>query len=483
MFFKKKSVIMFRNYENFGYITDNRNFEYKRVDDNRNDIGDKILSESGAVFLSILGEKAQDISVLVEKISSEYPEVDKQVILKDAEEFFCNLEKDGFIVSGGTLEECEKKDKRFSYKGILESKDRESLFNDHVTDENTTQDFFSKYFNNKPQLTSIHIEIISQCNERCLHCYIPHENKVTRIDPDLFNNIIEQCKDMKLLHLTLSGGEPMLHDSFCHFLKRCRETNFSVNVLSNLTLLNDQIIEEMRANPLLGVQVSLYSMDPRIHDKVTQIKGSFKKTKKAIMKLIENDIPLKISCPILKQNRDSYTDVIQWAKNRKIHVENDYVILARYNHTTKNLDHRLSINEVKDVIYDMARNDIEYINELKKEAEKKYYLSANDYICSVCSSSICISDNGIVHPCAGWQDFTLGNIRDTPLKEIWNNSPKVTFLRNLKRKDFPECLECPERNYCTMCMVRNANEDPQGNPLVVNKFFCEIAKINRSLVK
>jgi hypothetical protein len=50
MFFKKKSNVLFRNYESFGYITDNRNFGYKQIQDNENHIGDKILSESGAVF-------------------------------------------------------------------------------------------------------------------------------------------------------------------------------------------------------------------------------------------------------------------------------------------------------------------------------------------------------------------------------------------------------------------------------------------------
>ena len=43
------------------------------------------------------------------------------------------------------------------------------------------------------------------------------------------------------------------------------------------------------------------------------------KTKDAILKLIENDIPLQISCPIMKQNRDCYNDVIEWAKKHKVH--------------------------------------------------------------------------------------------------------------------------------------------------------------------
>ena len=33
-----------------------------------------------------------------------------------------------------------------------------------------------------------------------------------------------------------------------------------------------------------------------------------------------------------------------------------------------------------------------------------------------------------------------------------------------------------------MCMVRNANEDPQGDPLAVNEYFCDIAKLNRKMM-
>lgn len=32
-----------------------------------------------------------------------------------------------------------------------------------------------------------------------------------------------------------------------------------------------------------------------------------------------------------------------------------------------------------------------------------------------------------------------------------------------------------------MCMVRNANEDPLGDPLAVNEYFCNIAKLNRNM--
>lgn len=482
MYFKQKSNVIFRNYESFGYITDNRNFGYKQTSDDENHIGDKILSESGAVFMSVLGRTPQTLDELAKKINTQFPDVDFLTVKNDAKEFYSILEQYGFIISGETLQECNEKDTKFSYKTVKPEIIQKGSSSIVIHQEKDTQDFFEEYFKGKPQLTNLHIEITSKCNERCVHCYIPHEDKINHIESDLFYDILEQCKNMRLLHLNISGGEPMLHKSFCDFLRKCNEYNFSVNVLSNLTLLDEEILQEMKKNPLLGVQVSLYSMDSNIHDEITQMKGSFEKTKNAILKLVENDIPLQISCPIMKQNKGCYDEVIKWAQKYNIHVGADSVIIAKYNHTTHNLNCRLSIDEIREMINNKAAHDSKYLEQIEMEAEKKKDMTADDFVCSVCHSSICIADNGNVFPCAGWQDYVVGNIKDTSLSDIWDKSVKVQYLRGLRKNDFPKCIQCPDKEYCTMCMVRNANENPQGNPLVVNEFFCNIAKLNRQIV-
>lgn len=482
MYLKLKYNVIFRNYESFGYITDNRNFGYAPTNNNKTDIGDKILSESGAVFLSVLSKIPQTIDVLAEKIVSRFTDVDITIIKHDAIDFYCILEQEGFIVSGKTFQECEEKDTKFSYKTLELESIEKTLYSNTRHIKKDTQEFFAEYFKGKPQLTSLHIELTSKCNERCMHCYIPHEDKICNIDTDLFYDIIRQCRDLNVLHLTLSGGEPMLHKNFCDFLRKCREYDFSVNVLSNLTLLDDEILQEMKANPLLGVQVSLYSMNPDIHDEITQMKGSFEKTKNAILKLIENDIPLQISCPIMKQNKGCYNEVVLWANQHKIRTGDDFVIIARYNHTTQNLNCRLSIDEVKEIINDKVTDDAKYLEQIEIEAERKLNSTPDDFICTVCNYSICIADNGNVFPCAGWHGYIVGNVKETPLNEIWNNSERVQYLRGLRKKDFPNCIKCQDKEYCTICMVRNANESPLGDPLAVNEYFCDIAKFNRKIV-
>ncbi|MHC1715053.1 MAG: radical SAM/SPASM domain-containing protein [Acidaminococcaceae bacterium] len=480
MYYKQKSNVIFRNYGSFGYITDNRNFGYRQAADDENDIGDKIVSQSGAIFLSVLGKKPQTLDFLAKKISKQFTNVDIETIKSDAREFYCMLELDGFIVSGETLQECNEKDVCFSYKKVEPKINQGNCFSTKCS-EKSTQAFLDEYFENKPQLTNLHIEITSKCNERCVHCYIPHENKINNIESDLFYSILEQCKKMHLLHLTISGGEPMLHTNFIDFLRKCNEYNFSVNILSNLTLANKAIIKEMKRNHLLSVQVSLYSMDADIHDSITQIKGSFAKTKNAILKLRENDIPLQISCPIMKQNINSYADVIDWGKKNNINVGSDYVIIARYDHTTQNLRNRLAINDIEDIINQRIINNTQYLEKIAKEAEQKKNMDSEDFVCSVCHSSICIAENGNVYPCAGWQDYVVGNVNELALKDIWNNSKEVQDLRNLRRRDFPKCMQCQEKEYCTMCMVRNANESPSGDPLAVNEYFCNIVKLNKKM--
>lgn len=480
MYYKLKSNIMYRDYGEFGYITDNRNFGYK-IDSSR-DIGDKILSKSGSVFLSTLKKVPLDINYISRQIKMYYVDVQEETIRKDAIEFYSILEEEGFVVSGMTKQECKEKDYLFSYEEFQLSTSSDVCTHDKTL-KKSTQEFFAEQFGGKKQLTNVHIEITAQCNERCLHCYIPHEYKLKSMDSLTMFNLLKQCREMNVLNITISGGEPMLHDNFIELLQKCREYNFSVNVLSNLTILSDEIIEEMKLNRLLSVQTSIYSMNEVIHDTITQCSGSLNKTLDAVYRLQQCNIPLQISCPILKENIDTYKEVIEWGTKNNIDVGTDYAIIAGYDHTTTNLGSRLKINDIESILYDRAMNESGFVENLEQEAMEKRSLRPEDNVCSVCESTICVNEAGDIYPCAGWQGYVLGNLRESTLMEVWNDSEKVKYLRGLYRQEFPKCLECDDSDFCTMCLVRNSNEDPLGDSLKVSQFYCDIVKARKKLVK
>ncbi|WP_308687345.1 PqqD family peptide modification chaperone, partial [uncultured Treponema sp.] len=297
MLYRQKKDTYIRNYDGLGYITSTGIFN------------DRIVNESGTIFLCALSRKPQSLDELIDKILPQFTDVDRDTIKKDAEEFYDTLVQDGFIVKGENEEELNVKDIGFTYTAVQPKTIREDFSPTIQRADSDTQEFLEKHFNGRPHLTTFQIELTSKCNERCVHCYIPHKFKLYNISDELYYNTLEQLSKMGVLSVTLSGGECMCHPKFKEYLRAAKNYDFYVNILSNLTLLDDEIIEIMKDSNVSSVQTSLYSMIPEHHDAITQLKGSFYKTRDNILKLIENDLPLHVSCPTMKGNKDDYGDV------------------------------------------------------------------------------------------------------------------------------------------------------------------------------
>jgi radical SAM protein with 4Fe4S-binding SPASM domain len=334
-----------------------------------------------------------------------------------------------------------------------------------------------KHLMNKTGLKSIQIELTSRCNERCIHCYIPDSKKIYNIEPALYYNIINQCCELGILNIVLSGGEPLLHPRFIEFFNYAKSRGFSFIVASNLTLLDNEIISAIKSLKSIMVQVSLYSMDKKIHDEITKLSGSFIKTQQAILNLMDNNIPVSINCPILKPNRYSFLDVYKWARNININTYFDFVIIGRYDYTSDNLDSRLSLEEAEIVMQNIIESDSEYRNEIFNinYPEKNDIENDDERICSACTHSLCVNANGDVYPCPGWQNYILGNLNNTSLDAIYYKSQKLQNLKNLRKKDFPKCLSCTDKLYCEMCLVQNVNES--GDMFSIPEYCCGMASL------
>lgn len=471
MYYKIRDDVLFRKYQGHGYIADNSEYGYRMLNDNHRYLGEKYVSASGAVMLSMLSKLPRSIEDIVRELSKIFIGVEYETLKQDTREFFDLFVNEGFLSCGETIEACKDQ-----FEGTASKLSDCAQIQDGIVINNCTGGEISP----NEFLRSIHIEIADVCNERCIHCYIPNERKNHMIDATLFYRIIEEGRKMNIIHVTLSGGEPLLHKDFLGFLKKCRKLELSVNVLSNLTLLTDDIISEMKKNVFLSVQTSLYSMDATVHDSITKLNGSFKKTKAGILRLCDEGIPVQISCPIIKQNKDSYVDVLHWGWTNNIAVATEPMIFAAYDHSGCNLENRLSIEEVDDVLTVQMQEG--YAESIRKLAEEKEKLTGNDPICSVCRYSFCVTASGKVFPCAGWQNNVIGDLNYQTVQEIWETSEKIQELRQIKRSYFSQCVDCKDRGYCTVCMMWNSNENSDGNPFRINEYRCNVAAITHSKV-
>lgn len=469
MFFSLKSDCYFRRYETIGHII-------------RPVISiEEVVDECGSVFLEQLSYEPQEIDVLVNRLKAIFEGTEVAELKNDAIEFYGHLANDGFLNMGKSLHEFENVG--FDYS-TLNGRLAYQTFTAQL--EESSSHFLGEYFKDHPFLETFHIELISKCNERCVHCYIPHENKNSEIDCDLMLQVLEQCKELGVLTIIFSGGEPMLHPNFCDFLRRAKDLDFNVTILSNLTLLNEEILEALMYRHASCVNVSLYSMDAYVHDAITTVKGSFEKTKSNILKLLDHNVPVQINCPIMKQNKDSFCEVVKWGQSHKCSVITDYLIMARSDHSIDNLDNRLTVHDLPSVIKSLIENDVVFQSNVRNQQTDFVPSSKNhaeERVCGVGMSTLCMVATGTVYPCAGWQQYICGDLRKNTLKEIWENSPQIKYLRSLRQKDFTKCAECEDFNYCLMCMSRNSNENVTGDIFTIPRITCDAAHIHREAVE
>lgn len=479
MLIRQSANTFIRTTEKYGYVT------------NQLTRHDRAYDQHGAQLLGMITRQVRDLDEIIQELLNIYEDVDRDILKRDFIEFLNSLEKDGFIVTGETLEELNKKDVMFSYSvdNPKTNTDDFSQITDEIVNENT-QDFFLEEIQGTPKISALQFELSSRCNERCIHCYIPNNKKDHGFDMPTakIKSILDEFSALGGIHVTLSGGEAFLHKDIIEIAEYCREKDLKITILSNLISLKDEQIERLKAVNLSLIQVSLYSMDADVHDFITTVKGSFKKTKAAIEKLVAADIPVQISCPIMKANKKGYDKVLDYAKTLKIKAQTDYIMMARADLDVDNLANRLSIEETEQVIRDIIQHDSQYrdstLQQLPLSDEIQFNLERfkKQPVCGVGYDNCCIAANGDVYPCAGWQDYVLGNVYKQSLKEIWENSNRIKELRQITEASFPLCIECEARNYCSRCLVRNYNESG-GDMFAVNHHFCDVAFLNKRLVE
>lgn len=479
MLVRQSNNTYIRTTDRYGYIT------------NQLTRHDRTYNETGADYLKQISRKPQDVEDILDRLMKLYKGAERETLREDFVGFVTDLASDHFLVIGDTEEELEANDQSFTY-AVDNPKTFAVDFSQETKEKvsENTQDFFLEEVQGRPLISSLQFELSSRCNERCIHCYIPNGKKSNGSDMPLqkVKSILDEYADMGGLHVTLSGGEAFLHKDLMEICRYCRAKDLRISILSNLISLKEEQIPILKEVNISLIQTSLYSMDPQIHDYITTVSGSHAKTKAAIELLVKHDIPVQISCPIMKANRKGYADVLEYAKSLKIKAQTDYIMMAQSDFGTNNLANRISIEETEELLRDIIEHDIDY----KKMVEEKPPVSdfiafdmeryKKQPICGVGYDNCCITANGDVYPCAGWQSYVLGNVYKQSLREIWEQSPRVKELRKITQASFPQCLKCEARDYCARCLVRNYNES-NGDMFKINEHFCKVAFLTKKIIE
>lgn len=302
----------------------------------------------------------------------------------------------------------------------------------------------------------VHFDITYRCNERCVHCYLDHED-YGELETAEIKRILSQLAAAGTLMLTFSGGEIFLRKDFFELLEFARSLHFDIALKSNALMITQARAEKLRSLGVRKIQVSIYSTDPQIHDTVTKVPGSLARSLQAIRSLKALGLHVKIACPLMKQNISGLKQLRELAEELGVSYVIDMTITPKLDGDTGILALRNSAEDLMDVMRDPILNGkkapepASVTTVLGSTISSGMEIDPYDGIpCSAGHNTCYISPYGEVYPCIQ-MPIPAGNLRKESFEEIWHRSPQFDRVRAVRESDLPVCAHCAIRKHCERC--------------------------------
>src|SRR5947199_1867248 len=155
---------------------------------------------------------------------------------------------------------------------------------------------------------SAQVDLTYRCNERCVHCYLDHDDHGEMTTTEI-KHLLDELADAGVFILTLSGGEILMRRDFFEILEYARQLTFCVKLKTNGVLIREREAARIRDLGVESVQVSIYSHRPEVHDAITLVPGSLKRSLTAIRFLKSQGIKVTIANVLMTENMQDYQDV------------------------------------------------------------------------------------------------------------------------------------------------------------------------------
>jgi MoaA/NifB/PqqE/SkfB family radical SAM enzyme len=117
---------------------------------------------------------------------------------------------------------------------------------------------------------SVQIDLTYRCNERCVHCYLDHEDHGEMTTAEI-KHLLDQMAEAGVFVLTLSGGEILMRKDFFEILEYARKLTFCVKLKTNAVMIREREAARLRDLGVASIQVSIYSHRPEVHDGITLV--------------------------------------------------------------------------------------------------------------------------------------------------------------------------------------------------------------------
>ena len=317
--------------------------------------------------------------------------------------------------------------------------------------------------------------LIRRCNLTCRHCYSISADKdfPGELSTDEVFTVMDDLQAFRVPVLILSGGEPLLREDIFDISKRAKDMGFYVGLSSNGSLIDGSNIRQIANIGYDYVGISIDGLRDT-HDYFRRKPGAFDESMRG-MRLCRNaGLRVGMRFTITTDTAHELPALLQLMNDENI----DKFYLSHLNYAGRgnknrrqDVQHKMT-REAMDRLFDTCWEDIQ-------AGRRREFVSGNNDADGVYllfwvarhfpdkveamrtrlaqwggnSSGVNIAniDNlGNVHPDTFWWNYDLGNIRQRPFSEIWQDTSEP-LMAGLKSRPRPLKGRCGRCHYLDIC--------------------------------
>ncbi len=284
------------------------------------------------------------------------------------------------------------------------------------------------------RLFSVLVELTYRCNLDCFFCYNDLGLRGEPLRTGQYLDLFQELADLGVLHLTLSGGEPLAHPDFLRLGGRARELGFVVRVKTNGHALRGEMARRLRdeVDPFL-VESSLHGATAATHDRQTRVPGSFDRLLANLREAQGLGLRIKLNSTLTVWNQDEVEGMLDLADSLGVLLQIDPEVTPRDDGDRE----PLSIAPTRDGVARLfavqtqrARRAAGTVPILARGGDDGTMPVPVEKHCGAGSAGVAIDPYGNVYPCVQWRR-PVGNLHHQSIREIWSGNAALGEVRAL----------------------------------------------------
>jgi AdoMet-dependent heme synthase len=294
---------------------------------------------------------------------------------------------------------------------------------------------------------NVQLDLTYRCNERCVHCYLDHHDHGEMTTAEI-KRLLEEMADAGVFILTFSGGEILLRKDFFEIVEHARQLMFCVKLKTNAVLIGEREAARLRDLAIESIQVSIYSHRPEVHDAITLVPGSLKRSLNAIRFLKEQGLHVTMAYVLMGRNIGDFPALQELAGELGVEFTLDPTITPMMDGDRSVLSLGVDQDALSEVFHNASLvGDVDEFCAIGAEPGKDE-LDATP--CSAGHTACYVSPYGDVFPCVQFP-LPTGNVRKQRFVDIWRHSDQMNEVRSIRVKDLTTCPSCSHVSSCTRC--------------------------------